>query len=73
MRLFDTELKQNVGTLIGDVHVEVKIEYRPMVPPSNTHEEVTLDMINSRLRYFSGEISHTVREMVNKAIESNKA
>jgi hypothetical protein len=73
MKLFDTEVKQKVSTVIGDIHVEVRMEYRPATMiPDNDPAKITLQMINNRLEYFSGKVSHEVRRMITKAIEGDE-
>lgn len=65
------ELKQYLqAQVFGDIFVDVRVEFRPRFQPSNPEDKLALDIVNSRLRMISGEVSHTVREVLEEKLRS---
>lgn len=61
------ELKNYLqARVFGDMHVDVRIEFKPMWMPKDVKEKMALEQVNQRLRYISGEIAHEVRETLQK-------
>lgn len=58
--------------IMGDIHVEVIVDFRPMWMPREEKDKIALDMVNNRLRMLSGEISHSIREFLNEQLSSDK-
>lgn len=65
------EIKQYLkATVLGDVFVDVRVQFRPSIEPYSSEDKMALDMVNARLRMLSGEISHSVREFLNEQLTS---
>lgn len=74
--MFDFEVNGEIknylkAQVFGDIFVDVKVEFRPSFRPHEDKDKMALDAVNARLRMISGEISHTVREVLEEKLKGD--
>lgn len=55
-----------VGLITGDVYVDVKIQFKEMMPTKTVEEKLALDKLNSELGILGFEIQQEVKKKINK-------
>ena len=57
--------------LIGDIWVNVNIQFKSQTPLMNNNSKMMQNQLNNRLSVLAGEVSHDIREMIAKKLETN--
>lgn len=54
-----------VGLIHGDVYVDVKIQFKEMMPTRTAEEKLALDKLNNELGVLGFEIQQSIKEKIN--------
>ena len=66
------ELKQFATAIIGDIRVDVNIEYTPNMPMYDNKDKMLLRQVNAELAQMGGEIGFEIKDMLRKKFSETK-
>lgn len=67
--MFKLPVENVVGFTIGDIYVDVNINFRPVAPPE-TMEKIAIDSFNARLGEIAWEVKTEVKKIIENKLES---